>query len=425
MLEHVSNLRLRSQVPKELFIFLFSIFFVKVFVALALWRNGFDFASPDSKQYLALSENLFQSYLTKDHQLFETSLLRTPIYPMLLSIIASNVFLAILLNVLLIHLTGLIIYLTVLKSYGIRTAKYAVVFFLIEPATFVGGYYVLAEALFTFLVATGLYFLTLSIIDNKKSLVVVSGLLFGLAALTRPIGIVLLIPLIVSLLISHEKRYSYAVISMLSMMFIVFPWALWNYFRAGMFALSSIQAGNLLSYEAAGAVALRSGVPLEVVQEREMLLLERSLGENASFLDAYDYSIGRAWTLIGENFLYFVILHLIGIFKTLLGFLGQDLIEICSKLVPTESAICRVGTFFAGSLSILVTCCLSVGVFVAIRGTRKIYGFIIIFFFLFLLIVSSGAQAYGRFKIPLMPFIAPIVGLGWVWFTNAKQRLRR
>jgi hypothetical protein len=101
------------------------------------------------------------------------------------------------------------------------------------------------------------------------------GAMAGATALVRPIAIALGLPLAIAILIGGDRRWRWRAAAVLLVCFAVFPtyWTMRNARETGVRTLSSLAGINLLQYRAAGTLAIRDpgGIDANLARRREQL----------------------------------------------------------------------------------------------------------------------------------------------------------
>lgn len=155
-----------------------------------------------------------------------------------------------------------------------RTGSLAGVTYALAPMSAVMTGYVYAETLFAACLVGGAVLLVRGLEDERWWLSAAGGVLFGMATLTRPIGL-LLLPLLILIPLTRvplRSAWRYALALIASFMLVVGAWMGRNAFYFGHFGLTTISNLNLYYYNAASLEAHRLGISLE---EARAMLAER------------------------------------------------------------------------------------------------------------------------------------------------------
>jgi len=255
-------------------IFAFALVMRLPVVLAVLAEPGRAIISSDCQQYLGLARNLLAHgvFSLSDGPPFVPEIIRTPGYPVfLLSILSwcdgdclvSIVALQALLGALIAP--GVMLLGT--RLIGERAGRLAGLLYAIAPTPAIMGGFAQTETLFSALLIAG----TLVLVARRHIwAAVASGVILGIAVLTRPIGL-LALPLFATypLLDRHFReiwRRSAALLAGAAL--IVLPWMARNAYHYGVFKLSTISDGNLYYYNVAGTEARRRDIPIDEARSR-------------------------------------------------------------------------------------------------------------------------------------------------------------
>lgn len=125
----------------------------------------------------------------------------------------------------------------VLKTYGAFAAIFCAAVLTINPVWIVLPQLALSETLFTFLLATSIFTAFHLICRPAVLLAIALGIVIGLSALTREIGLYLGIALLFCLFLKRLLSTRYVLISALAIAVVILPWTIRNYERLGGFVL--------------------------------------------------------------------------------------------------------------------------------------------------------------------------------------------
>ncbi len=139
--------------------------------------------------------------------------IRTPVYPIFLasiySIFGHNYNAVFIIQILMSGLTALLVYFIAFKSfasYQRQVASLSYILVLFCPFLWFFARMLFTETLVTFLVTLSILFIILSLKKGRYWLFFSSGLIMGLALLTRPAMVLLPIFLIFLIILAKEKR---------------------------------------------------------------------------------------------------------------------------------------------------------------------------------------------------------------------------
>jgi 4-amino-4-deoxy-L-arabinose transferase-like glycosyltransferase len=381
------------------------------------------FLTSDSHGYLTLGSDL-SAFTSKSNPHFALGLLRTPVYPLYLTI-TQNITASRIIGPMLIQVAlGVgVVYLTYRLGLSLFTPSVALcgaAVLAIDPISIVYSSLVLTETLFAL-------FLVWSVLllwrpeDNRWLRGLAAGLLLGLATLTRPVSLYLSVVLAICYLLLERKDLKKAVLVALSFLIgfgvLAGGWVIRNDVVANDPTVSTIEGYNLLYYRAAGALQESQGISITQARLDLARQLATKLHANATpgEIDKTEQSL--ATTVIRQ--------HLVGYGKEvvkgggrLLAGPGND------EFVPATGGhahdlVDSYGLVYLVALYVLVV----IGLWAAWRQRRLRNCFIPIVVVLYLLLVSSGSDAYSRFRSPLMPFFAVLAGAGLVGLN--RRRLDR
>ena len=374
--------------------------------------NGSSWTKGDSADYLTLSRDL-DALVSKSNAHFSLSLLRTPVYPLYLAaartITGSSFIGPLILQVLVGVGVVYVTYRLGLNLYGRRVALLAAVILAIDPLSIVYSSVVLTEVLFTF-------FLVCSVLllwrpnANRWMRGLASGLLLGVATLTRPVSLYLSILMAIGYLILERKRLRQAVAVVLSFLIgfglITGGWIVRNDVMGGVATISTVEAYNVLYYRAEGALAEGQNLPLSKARSDVSNQLRAKLPPHPTpaQVDRAEESLGR--TIILNNPVGYAKEVLKGGGRLVLGPGGDAFVEATAGHAKDE--VDAYGDLYLAVLYTLVV----VGLWSAWRGHRLRNCLLPLIVIFYLAIVSSGLEAYSRFRVPIMPFLALLAGAG-------------
>ena len=380
----------------------------------------------DSVRYLRISEGFWSVFFHSNPN--ADSFYITPGYPLFLSFFPSeNIKLMIFFQLLLLGASQIILFKLIIRHTSTRVAYFGLTLFILESSTGLESFNLLTETLFNFIFVLFLFLFGDG--KNKKHVLYTSGIVLGIALIVRPVGQILLIPLILMIAFRSWRRQ---VITVLLIAVVVSStWIIRNQVVFGVPQLSGIQSLNLLQYEGAGAFAKQNDVTLKEAQAEESNLEINLIGEGASIQTVVEYRVDRGIKLIIENPVGFFKLHLEGAVKILLGPGSANIRKLTSHFLSSE-----VLTNLVQVLIVLMRLVISSLAFIFIFLAIKKRVFIPIQFYsivswILILISSGGANAYSRFRVPLIPLEIIFICIGlWHsfqqdWFEKIVIRVKR
>lgn len=177
---------------------------------------GVGFIDWDSFNYIAVARSLAQGrgfMYPIDPDTYAPLTNFPPIYPLILSIFElvniDAVSGARYLNALLFGLSSVLVGITLKKETGSSIFALLGAFLIITSSTLVFFYsFALAEGLYLFFTLLGFLFLIFYIKTNKRYFLVLSGLIIGLAIMTRYVGVANMLTAGLALLVYRKRRFS-------------------------------------------------------------------------------------------------------------------------------------------------------------------------------------------------------------------------
>jgi hypothetical protein len=194
---------------------------------------------PDSNSYDILAKNLLDGNGYVDFY-GDSELLRTPGYPLFMAFVYTIYGDPIFISLIQIFLTlaaGIMIYnITTFLGYGEKAGLAAMGLYCLNGIVFVHTLFLLAEALFVFIITTAFYLLLKYQKKPNIRLLGITGLLLGLSALVRPIAVYFIAVIILLLLYYSKDRITtlkHAVVFLTLFIIVLSPWLARNYAETG------------------------------------------------------------------------------------------------------------------------------------------------------------------------------------------------
>ena len=376
------------------------------------------FLTPDSPSYLSVASNLQDAYFDPNSPLFDLGLLRPPGYPAFIKLVSAvageRLWAVILVQVAMGVGTVWLTYLLALQLFGMLSARLAAFALAVDPISIALAGYVQPEVLFTLLLVAGALMWVRGLRQRSWVWGVAAGIAFGVSVLVRPVGLYLLIVLLPVSWFLHDgartKRLVFTGCLLLAFAAPVGGWILHNAQVTGVPILGTAESVNLLLNGAAGALAEHEELSLAQARARLKRLAEERAGPHLN--EAERSRI--ATSLAVETLLRYPV----GMAKTWLKgaarmLLGPGRIELL-RLIGVGGgawAVVVVGVEFLVLAAILAGG--AWGIRVLVRERRWFELTVVLALVLYFLIVSSGAQAYSRFRAPISPFLALLAGWGY------------
>ncbi|MGH9441814.1 MAG: hypothetical protein ACRD16_06025 [Thermoanaerobaculia bacterium] len=369
---------------------------------------------PDSFDYLVLARNLAAGgpFSRDARPPFRPEILRTPVYPSFLAGLArmglplpsagtlAGVFLSVL-AVILVRAIALE------RGVSRRGADVAALLVALDLGSAAYANFLLSEALFVALLLLAFQSLGGSARESTVARSLRGGALLGLAILCRPIALGL------PLVLSAGRRLRMAVLVVGSSAAVVVPWMIHNAAAAGSFTVSSVASVNLYYHRAEKVLDARQGreeePPANPPGENDPSATARMRKEGFSVLWHHPGTLARltlkAWARTfgpDERPLF----QLVGI---PVGPEPHWLSRGASR-EPANAARCE--NLFEGVFLIFLAAAFLRGIAAARNpGLRPVVLSALSVVGYFLLV--SGPEYYGRFRVPIIPFLALVAGAGF------------
>ena len=409
---------------RRLFISLIALFYVFRIGILSLYSDNLDGSiTPDSKEYIWLAQNFTDAYETSNSSNPYLSFRRTPIYPLFLNLFSqgNGLFASLLTQQILSIGIVLLTWLLCRRLFSEKIAWVAALLTVVETSLLTSSFMLLSEILFTFLFLAGIYLFVYAQASRLQGVTyALSGVFFGLSALTRPIGIAIMLILLLHLLLTKDiKRFKSLITVGVTAIPIIF-WSIRNFLSIGVFDVSSIQSHNLHLFEGSGSKAYRLGIPLDEVHAMEKNIMNQTIGENFTLQEEQRYRTTRGLTLIIENFPWFIKMHLIGAMKLLIGpGQGDSLSFLTNGKVFSATETWQY--FLVGAL-LSITLAITIMAAYGLFRKNQLSQPIVLISIVVIITMSSGIQAYSRFRAPIAPLLCIFAAVG---IDRAQKKIRK
>jgi 4-amino-4-deoxy-L-arabinose transferase-like glycosyltransferase len=290
----------------------------------------------------------------------------------------------------------------------------------------------IANLLMTEIVATVLIALTAWTLyramanpSNNPRWITASGLLGGCAALVRPVGSLCFIPLSICLVLGLKGRALRPVL-LFAGCFLLLPllWASRNYVEGGYFGISTIGGEDILYYRAAGALAIQQpGSYLANARRINSALIDQTCADlerlyqrdcsQVTEAQRASYASRKGVGIILSNpFSYFRSISLSLAYIVFGG--GAEALSRISNLGP------RMAEYVVLVFTIPEALLAVVGCLYWYRRDQRLF-YVLVFTVGYFFAASAGAEAYSRFRVPVMPMYALLVGGGAAAISQAIQ----
>ncbi len=369
-----------------------------------------DYYFPDSFTYLGPAQNLLRAgAFLSAHGAIET--IRTPGYPLLLAAFGMRITPVIIFQHLLNAGLAMAIYLLVIRRLNNRfVAITAAILFATDTPTLHYANKILTETVFT-----ALLFGVFVLVAYARKLPL-AGILTGALVLIRPVAILWFVAVALCLLVGRVRVRTIALYVALALV-LPLAWGLRNLHQTGVFTISSISGVNLLTYRAAGALAIEDdgnfdadladetqGLHGDADSEIEARLHIPDAEELPDAVRSKYYSeIG--WRVLRQHPRAAALL-------TLRGFLVNcfDSRWVAMEIVSRVPSTIVQRALDAFTVAVLVFAVL--GALALWRHDRNA-GAILIATIVYYLLISAGGESEARFRVPVVPqlMIAAACGL--------------
>lgn len=423
-----------SLLKKHPRLFILIVLAVTVRLAWFFYISGIshlNFFFTDSLGYQQLAENILNGnpYSLDGKDPFYPDVFRTPLLPLVIALCNANEKIFILLQVFLSVLTVIITYRFALRISGHKNIAFiAGLLIAIDVPSVVFSNMIMTETLYTLLLLAAVYHLFNWKEKSSRKYLLLSSVFFGLAALTRPIGIFL--PLFALPLLWQINKGNILSLLKENILFLLpfgiltGSWIIRNYIVFGSFFFSHIGTLNLAFFSAG---TIRAQTQQITVNEARFQLYEEAAKGMIS--DPYDdpvtfYSHLRNVCIMEisdhpglflsnaakANFRLF--------FYPMSGFVNQVQTGMephqawnVKELYPATKLLVVYQLIFIIFYSIGILFCF------VLFLKKKFDGFLLFFFtwiLLYFSLTGFGPEMEARFRIPAMPFIAILAAMGWM-----------
>lgn len=382
-------------------------------------------------------------------------LLTTPGYPLFL-VLFSSLRSVVAAQALLGTLTCLVATFFAWRQWGPRAALVAALIAGFDLPSIVYCAFILSETLFTLVLATAIVLQLWCLSRSRFDLVamcccLLAALLFGWAAMVRPIAQLLVVFTPVPALLlpgrSLKVRAGLALACLAIPASIIVGWSLRNYEKRGIFRFSTVSASNIYLWRAADVTAYLTGKTWDqVLWEFQASLDKESRASGSVEIDrAHEMERRGVAILAGHPWVtaYLACRHFLWLFVTP----GRGAISVFA-LARTAMAAFLAETHWKDTsplrrlvfgppllsilvvLELLLTAFIWVGVVLALRRIR--YGqsgqaalvLIPLLATLLLFVLSAGPEGEARFRVPAVPLLAIVAACGWSGLPDERIALK-
>ena len=259
-------------------------------------------------------------------------------------------------------------------------------------------------------------------------LAVLAGILAGATALVRPIAIMLGVPLAIGILIGGDRRRRIVAAAALLAAFAVLPvfWTLRNARETGVATLSSLAGVNLLHYRAAGTLAIRDpgGIDANLIRRRERAraawpaviwkLSYRRPCAALSWAERSGVYADTAWPiLLGDP---------VATGRQAARALGMIVFGGSASLLSELTGISeRVARLLALAYTVPLSVLAVLGIPYWWKRDRA-FACLILMVIVYMFGMALGAEAYSRFRVPVIALYGILCGGGVAWLRDSVLR---
>lgn len=417
----------------------------------ALHRTGTRIMTQgDSESYLEPARNMLHGIYSSHGQ---AELDRTPGYPLFTALTGAafgHTLLTVVVQITLAALTLLLIRrIAGLAFPHPRAGIIAAWLFALDPASITSCVRIMPETLFIFLLATVIERLLTFYRTSSVKPLIAAGLLLSAATYVRPVSYYLVLPVAIALAITYAShkvlRWQAPLVLLLSTLPWLAAWQLRNAHEAGYTGFSSIVEKNLYYFQSAEVTAELSGTSLAVEQSR--------LGYNseASYLAIHPdhlhwtqaqrlhFMRASAMSILSQRRGLYLWSHCLGValvaftpaateFLQLLDLypsvrtmphrvLNEGIVHSIWTTLRDHPALFIGMTLFEVWLLFLYVSAVMGSLFA--DGSRFAV-LTLIGIATYFLLISGGAQAVGRYRLPIVPEICFLAGAGLAAVTKKK-----
>ena len=422
--------------------FFFVILTVLALLHLALlipaFRNISHFKLQDSYQYLQLAQNILHQGKYTGQAASDLDLVRPPVYPVFLAaglLLGQDGQWIPLLQTLILFATAYILY-RIGNDLGNETiGKIASILYLFNPNAAFWATTILTETLAAFWLGMSFWMLVRFGKTYKYSYLAASGMLLGLAALTRPIVYPLIFILAIILFLfwwfQHKEKISRVLVIKRVVVFLsaglilVFPWQVRNLVVHNDFTLSTVDNSTFQDWMVGKSIA-----------EMKNITREQAVAEIAASPDPLRYSL----EFIAEHPIPFIKTQVRGLFRVLLGseygtwaqVLGNQTIEttgmlanfnlaVIWRIVSSGSIWVWAGIYALLYDAILYGLCVTALIVITLRNKNALKNPLLMLLVIIIgyMIVIPGPAGESRFRVPVDPLLALFAGFT---FSSSNKR---
>lgn len=247
---------------------------------------------------------------------------------------------------------------------------------------------------------------------------VIAGLFAGVAALVRPVAILLGVPLALAIVLAGARafRMRAAAVLVISSLAIPAAWTARNYVQTGVATFSSISSLDLLLYRAAGTLAIRDpgGVDANIQRRQaELDAVACRAAEQRFGRPCASIPITQRATLYSGLAIPILLADPVGVlmqagrafFMIMFGG-GANMMSGITGLAESTTRLIA----FAYTIPLAILAVLGIGYW---RRADRLAMWLMLLTIAYFVILSLGVQGYSRFRVPFLPLYAMFAGGGF------------
>jgi len=401
-----------------------------VFAAFAWHIGKWDFilGSTDTFAYRQLGENIFagNGFSEDTAQPYTPSAGRPPLYPFILGLFGNNIAWFLILQLIVSAASIGLLYEIGKHIFDEKTAFWSAVITTFSPLLIFSGISVLTETWFVFWLLLSLYLLSRFFESQRNSFLVYSAIALGLGTLTRTVGSLFPLVVIIAILFLFDARWKkrLAAVGIFLVVFlaVLAPWVYRNYQVFGGVGLSSIPAYNLYFYNARVFFQEKNGLDNDVAKEifRQRERDYRAGNPETNEILIQGFYKDEFFKVVKQDLPGYAKFHLINSAAVFFSSEFDGLLGAWGKQVKDVSVTSYLGEGLSGltgliqdnpGLAVYLVASLAfygvigIGFFLSITKKQKPRYFTWLILVILYFAVTTGAVAEPRFRVPAEPFI--------------------